>query len=887
MAAPRSLRDRVARAADPARADTVLARLAEARPDDARRVEEDDGLAAAVVAVAGASGWLGRLLVQDAAALDVLGALDTAPPLEAEDPAALARWRRREHLRIAARDLTGLDPVEATMAAVTAMAARVLQRAVELAGADDLAVIGMGKAGGGELNYASDVDVVLVGPTGGPDELAAARRLLDAARPALRVDVDLRPEGRDGPLVRSLDGYRSHWERWAEPWERQALVKARPLAGDAALGEAFTAAAAEPLWGRPFDAEALHRVRALKARTEDDALARPDGTREIKRAPGGIRDVEFTAQLLQLVHGPLDPALRVRGTLPALAALAAGGYVEDGDARWLAASYRLLRRVEHALQLDEDRQTHVVPDDPTARARLARVLGLVDRPRRSALDELDQELRACRTTVRAIHERVWFRPLLEAFTRVDAPLGPDAAAARLVAFGFADAERTRQAVVELTRGLTRSSRLMEQLLPLVLDWLSASPDPDQGLLGLRQLVAADPARVAAVFRESPTAAHRLCRLAGTSPSLLRQAVHAPELLATLGRPDALAGHVAGGAGAERVARAVALRAEEDGAAVLRRAVRREQLAVGAHDVLDEAAVSEVGRALAAVARAAVEAAVDLAAPQVPFAVLAAGRLASGELGYASDLDLLFVHDAGDEAGRAEAARVAEAVRRTLEGRSPAERIVEVDLDLRPGGRSAPLARSRASVEAHLERWAEPWERLALGRLRPLAGDADLGDAVAASVAGYVWRPLGEDDLRAIRRVKARTESERIPPGEDPAFHLKLGPGALADVELTVALLLLRHGRREVGTAAGVARLRADGLLDAEEAEALLAAHAFCERTRNRWTLVAGRRRDALPTGVALTTLARALGTTGAELRDHYQRLTRRARRVVEHHFYDK
>ncbi len=882
-----SLTDRVAWSADPERVTAVLNRLAEVQPGARERIDAGDALAASVIAVAAASSWLGRLLTTTPEALDVLSHLDDPVAIEAATPTELARARHLEHLRLAARDLTGRAPVEATMAGVTAMATAVLIQALDLAGAGDLAVIGMGKAGGNELNYASDVDVVIVGPTGSRLEQEAARRFLDVARAALRVDVDLRPEGRDGPLVRSLAGYQSHWERWAEPWERQALLKARPLAGDAELGRAFVEAAAHQLWERPFDADALHQVRVLKARAEQAARTGRAGTWEIKRSPGGIRDVEFAAQLLQLVHGPVDPALRVRGTLPALASLAAGDYIGDDDGRWLAASYRFLRRVEHALQLDEDRQTHTLPPARDERARIARVLGLTDRPRTSAVDELDQELQACRATVRAIHERVWFRPLLEAFTGVGPPLAPDAAATRLTAFGFADAERTRQAITELTRGLTRSSRLMAQMLPLVLDWLSASPDPDRGLLGLRQLVAADSQLLAATFRDSPAAAQRICTLAGTSPALVRELSRSPDVLSALGRSDSLAALVGSNPG-RRVSQAVALRTDGDGTpAVLRRAVRRETLTVAAHDVLDDAPLGVVGPTLAVIAGAAVAAAVERANPAVPLAVLTAGRLAGGELGYASDLDLLFVYDGDGDRDGAEAQRAAEVIRHTLVGGSAAERIYDVDLDLRPGGRSAPLVRSRASVAAHLERWAEPWERLALSRLCPLAGDRDLAERVLAAIEPHVWRPLDEGDLRAIRRVKARMESERIPAGEDPAFHLKLGPGALADVELTVSLLLLRAGRREAGTATGLDRLRGDGLLGADEVSALRSAHEFCERTRNRWALISGRGHDALPAGHELTILARSLGTTAPELRDRYRRLTRQARRVVERRFYER
>jgi glutamate-ammonia-ligase adenylyltransferase len=880
VAGPPSLDVLVRRSADAARVGLVLDRLGPARVE---RLDADPALARAAVAVAAASGWMGRLLVADGAALDILAELDDpVPDDDVAEGRTLARWWRREQLRIAARDLTDRDPLETTMGLLARGAGRVLGHALRLADAGHLAVVALGKAGGNELNYASDVDVVLVGPghdDGGERE--AARRTLTLARAALRVDVDLRPGGRDGALVRTVDGYRAHWDRWAEPWERQALLKARALAGDPGLGARFVAAAGEALWTRSLDADALHAVRAMKARTERHALA-TDGPDDVKRTPGGIRDIEFSAQLLQLVHGPLDPALRVRGTLPALTALADGGYVDDGDARWLRASYRLLRRVEHGVQLDEGRQVHALPAARDDRERLARVLGLSDRPQSTAVADLDREVAACRQTVRSIHERLYFRPLLESFTRVDAPLAPEAAAARLAAFGFADADRTRQAVTELTAGLTRSSRLMAALLPLVLDWLSAAPDPDQGLLALRTLVAADARAVATACRESPETARRLSLLAGTSPLLVRGLVRAPDLLATLGAPpeDDRSAVV-------RRVRAAGARGDDPATvrSALRRAVRREMTRIGIGEVLDGRDPPAVGSELATVAHAAVDVALDVADPQVPFAVLALGRLAGGELAYASDLDLLLVHDGHDEAGREEAARAGEVVRRVLLGSGPADRVYDVDLDLRPGGRSGALVPSREAVVAHLTRWVEPWQRLALTWLRPLSGDADLAARLLAEADPLIWRTPDEADRRAVRRVKARAETERVPPGEDARFHLKLGPGGLADIELTVALLLWEHGLREPATSAGIAALAAAGHLTAGEAGTLEAAHAFCERTRNRWTLVAGRGHDALPGGDELATLARALDTTAPTLRDDYLRVTRRARRVVERHFY--
>ena len=887
MADAADLTDRARRSADPPGVALVLDRIAERDPDARERLVADPALADAAIAVIAASRWLGRLVASDARALEVLASLDRRVPVDdVSDPGSLAHWRELEVLRIAARDLTGRDDLIPTMAAVTAMAATVCATALRLAGADGLAVIAMGKAGGNELNYASDVDVVLVGATGDRAEQEAARRFVDTARAAIRVDVDLRPEGRDGPLVRTLDGYRGHWDRWAEPWERQALLKARTLAGDGDLAREFEASAAAQLWERGFDADAIQQVRSMKARTERHALQH-DGREDLKRTPGGIRDIEFAAQLLQLVHGPLDPALRVRGTLPALTALGDGGYVDDLDARWLRASYRFLRRIEHAVQLDRGRQVHSVPTDRIERERLARVLGLRDRPSTSALDEFDAELTACRATVRSIHERVYFRPLLDAFERVDAPLAPDAAAARLAAFGFADADRTRRAIEELTRGLTRSSRLMAQMLPLLLDWLSGAPDPDQGLLALRTLVAAEPRAVAAAFRESPETARRVCVLVGTSPLLVRILDREPQLLSPAELAPVPPGELAT-TRAAAVARAAEVAPPEvDPATVVRRAVSRARLQVAAADVLDDAPADAVGASLAAVAREAAIAAVAVADPQVPLAVMALGRLAAADLGYASDLDLVFLHGATDDDGRAEATRATEAVRRFLAGRGAADRTYAVDLDLRPGGRSAPVARSLDSLIAHLDRWAEPWERLAYSRLTPLAGDDALAAAALAGSHDLVHRPPTAADLRAIRRVKARSEAERVPPGEDPKFHLKLGPGALTDIELTVDLLLLRHDLVEPSTGRAIAALRDHDVIGDVETDALAAAHTFCARVRNRATLVAGRPRDSLPTGDDLTVLARSLGTSAPRLRDEFLRLTRRARRVVEARFYDR
>ncbi len=848
-----------------------------------------------MVAVLAASRSLGVLLVTDEAAVDALRQDAPRRPLPDVDAPfdEVARWSRHEVLRVAARDLTGASQLEATVSALSAMARDVLAaaHARAVAGQPDgtrLAVVGMGKLGGDELNYASDVDVLLVGE-GEPDALdRAGKLLLELAARCFRLDVGLRPEGRDGSLVRSVAAYGAYWERWADPWERQALLKATPVVGDDDLGAGWAAAAETVLWGTPFTSDDLRHVRSLKARAEEEVRRLGVADREVKRGPGGIRDVEFSAQLLQLVHGRVDRELRTRGTLDALAALSRGGYVDADDAVGLADSYRFLRRIEHGVQLDDERQTHTVPATRDDRRRLARVLGYQGNPQGGPTEQLDLDLARHRARVRSVHERVWFRPLLAALSGVG-PLSPGVAAERLAAFGFTDVERTRLAVVELTRGLTRSSRMMQQLLPLLLDWLSGSPDPDLGLLGLRRLASGEgrSRALAAAFRESPEVARHLALLLGTSRAVGDGLLANPDLIERLPFPDRLRTRPRD----ELVASArtsIAWRGDwEERQRALRRWQQRHQLGVAARDVLGHATVDVVGADLTALAEATLEATLELLDPQVRFAVVAFGRLGGAELGYASDLDVAFVHDGGaSEADEAE--RVASGLLRIVGGDTPAERVWTVDATLRPEGRTGPLARSVDGWRAYLDRWVSTWERQAYLRVRGVAGDPALGDQLVAAIDQAIWaRPFGEDDAREVRRMKARMERERLAPGDDPEFHLKLGRGSLSDIEFTVQLLQLRHGVRGTRTLGALDALVEAGHLPVEEADVLAEAYRFCERTRNRTFLVVGPG-DALPLRPEQATpLARSVGFTVAGLREEYRRVTRRARRIVERRFYDR
>jgi glutamate-ammonia-ligase adenylyltransferase len=952
MTLPAYLETAASGSAAPAVVRLSFERLLESDAVAGERLRDDAELAATAATVLAASRSLARVILTDAAALEVLATpagtrLAIADPGLATDAGDLVRRKRLGLLAIAAADLGGMTALEDVGLALSDLADGVLRAAYRIAGAGTetpapawtetpalagagtetpvpagpgmgigsrtgagFSVIAMGKLGARELNYASDLDIMFVGD----DAEGLARRVLAVAGSAFRIDTDLRPEGRSGALVRSLDSFLSYWERWAKPWEFQALLKARPVAGPDEIGTAFATAAAAAIWGRRLDADDLAELRSMKGRSEDLVSRKGLSDREIKRGRGGIRDIEFSVQLLQLVHGGADPLIRQPATLAALEELASAGYVDRGDATALALSYRFLRTVEHRLQLVEEAQVHTVPESGEARDALAKVLGFSGASSRSptararrasgSAERLDAVLGHYQSSARAIHERLFFRPLLEVFggdahPTEDRRWTVTAAQDRLEALGFRQADRTRQALAELTRGLTRSSRLMQQLLPVLLGWLSETPDPDQGLLSLRTLVSAAHQRdvLVASWRESPEIARRLCILLGTGKLLGTLVGRHPEIATLLDDDAELSPSLA----RELHERAVIAVEQAPGRAghALRGLVQSETLRIVAADLLHPEPPGGTSRALASLGDAALAAALHAARPRIPFGIVAMGRLGGAELAYGSDLDVLLVYDGSGAADAGLAEEATAAIFKLLNGPTPAERIWTVDASLRPEGRQGPLARSLEAYAEYHRRRIETWERQALLRARPVAGDPGVLARFMALTAEALWsRPFGTEEIRAIRRMKARIERERIPAGEDPQFHLKLGKGSLSDVEWTVQLLQLQHTVAETGTLPALQRLVAGGFLGVGEGQVLGEAYRFLSMTRNRWHLVGNfvagaggivstSGSDSLPSNrEQLSMLARSLGTTPTELREDYRRVTRRARAVVEDRFYD-
>ncbi len=842
---------------------------------------------------------------------------------------ALRTAYRDEVLVLAAADLAAVGEPELPVLDVAGVAAQLadlaaaaLQAALAVATAENpvdgrLAVIAMGKCGGHELNYVSDVDVVFVAEPADPQTTRLASRLMRIAGEAcFQVDANLRPEGRQGALVRTLDGHISYYKRWAKTWEFQALLKARPVAGDPELGAAYADAVAPLVWNAAGRDDFVADVQAMRRRVEEHI--RPDhADREIKLGSGGLRDVEFAVQLLQLVHGRTDEALRSRSTLEALAALAGGGYIGREDGANLAASYRFLRLLEHRLQLERMRRTHLMPatGDTDGLRRLARAAGLRPDGRRDVVGVLDAEWTRTVRRVRRLHQKLFYRPLLTAVSRLPADsarLSEKAAAARLAALGWASPEGALGHLRALTSGVSRAASIQQTLLPVLLDELAGSPDPDRGLLAYRRVseALAETPWYLRLLRDEGLVAQRLMRLLGTSALVPDLLVRAPEVLRLLAAPvagqaDELRREPADLAAAMRTT--VARQHEPEAAAATARSLRRhEVLRVASADLLGLLEVEDVCAALSsvwvAVLDATLESVLRAAGGPVParLAVIGMGRLGGAELGYGSDADVLFVCEPAGDASDHEAVKwattVAETVRRRLAAPSPDPALV-VDADLRPEGRSGPLVRTLQSYRAYYARWSEPWEAQALLRATAVAGDPDLGRRFLHMIdpIRYPAASIDAATVTEIRRIKARVDEERLPRGADRGTHTKLGHGGLADIEWTVQLLQMQHAGdvpelRTTSTLEGLHEAAEAGLLQRADADELAAGWRMATRARNAVMLVKGKPGDQLPrSGRELAAVASALGyPPGGDpgiFLDDYRRATRRARAVVERVFY--
>ncbi|MGH2729250.1 MAG: bifunctional [glutamine synthetase] adenylyltransferase/[glutamine synthetase]-adenylyl-L-tyrosine phosphorylase [Actinomycetota bacterium] len=853
---------------------------------------------------------LGEMVTVDAAA----GLLDDDGPLPdrtvyasvaveavaAGGLGALRGEKRRRLAQIAARDLCGEITLEEVGLALADLADACLAATLDALDAPEgLAIIAMGKLGGRELNYASDIDIVFVaeGDLGASTKAAESllRELGDVSPQgqAYRIDTNLRPEGRSGALVRSLEGCLEYYKRWAQHWEHQALIKARAAAGNYSISETLVTETRPLVFPNELPPERVADIRKMKVRVEEHAARaavrkRTSSGDDVKLGPGGIRDIEFSVQLLQLVHGGSDLSVRDANTLNALAALVDGGYVAEDDGAGLAVAYRWLRAVEHRLQLWQERQVHTLPTDQDALTRLARTMGFEDSPAASAAARFDKAHRAVIADVRSRFEKLVYRPMIESLAESEGPrLSSAALKERLRVLGFRDVERAAQTLSGLVAGTSRRARLFRVLTPALLRFLAATPMPDEGLFSFLRLGEALSGRLDALgaLRDNPPGLEFLARVLGSGRLLGEVLLHVPEEIATIadlkgpGEPKERERLVH-----EAIA-SLQWREPEDRLSGLRRFKRREMLRVALADLAGAADVAIVGAGLSHLADACLEAALQECT--IPFAVIGMGKLGGLELNYASDIDVMFVHDADPSS----ADKVAEELMKAIGEVTPEGQAFRIDPALRPEGKSGPLVRSLDSYVEYYGRWSDPWEHLALIKARFSAGDRSLGEQLVARAKARAFPERVSPEARTeIRHLKARMERERIPRGTDPRRHLKLGPGGLSDVEFAIQMLQMEHGAETpelqvTPTLDALDAAQKAGLIGEEDARRLTDAYILLTRARNALFLMIGRPTDALPTRPEdLDALGIALGFTSdprQEVEEEYLRVTRRARRVAE------
>ena len=812
--------------------------------------------------------------------------------------AALRRFRRAESVRLVFRDVNGLDETTDTLAGTTDLYEALIAHALRCAEAgarrrhgmprnadsapQALVVFALGKLGGGELNFSSDVDLVLAYPEGGATDGArpldnaeffarVARefvRLLSEATAdgiVARVDLRLRPFGDSGPVVASFAAMEQYYQREGRDWERYAWIKARPIAGDVAAGRRLLETLRPFVYRRYFDYTALAGLRDMKALI-DAEVGRRDLADDLKLGAGGIREIEFTVQLQQLIRGGRDASLRARGLLPALDACAARGYLSQRRARELREAYLFLRRLENRVQMFADRQSHALPGDPMTRGRIARGLDYSDWPAlTAALNRQRAKVTAIFADVLRPHDEGKDASGEQASVRDGAALWRRAREgsldrASLRAAGFVPVDSCLDALRQVAdvHGLSaRGARRIEHLMPSLIDAAAATSAPADALVRLCRLVQAVARRSAylALLQEQPAARARVAALCAESAFLAERVIEQPLLLDDVLAPRVE--HLAHGVAELRgeLAQQLAVIPGADAEATLAATAEwrdsyRMRTGLAFRDRACDAVAT--ARSLAELADTVVGAVLELAirdlVPQhgrLPgegsgIAVLGYGSLGGEEMGFNSDLDLVFVYDAARGEATSDGprpldgarwyARVAQRVVHWLSAPMRGGRLYEVDTRLRPDGGKSLLVASLPAFVAYQRERAWTWERQALVRARAVAGDAALAAAFAQARREVLRQPqLRAQVIADVCRMRAewRAQRDRSDAG---LLDLKQGAGALLDIQFLLQGLVLAnaHVHPELAGHGDTPRLLAAsaeaGVLSAEDAGALDTAH---------------------------------------------------------------
>jgi glutamate-ammonia-ligase adenylyltransferase len=883
-----------------------------------------------------------------------LSALQAQLPVDLPDEdflRGLRAYRNREYLRIGTRDLLALATLEETTRDLSYLAEAAVQVAYEYVRArlraaygeavlDEgghrrplgFVVFGMGKFGGLELNFSSDIDLIYLyerdaGPTIGGSKGAIEPRAfftqlaqgltrvlsdLVAGGRVFRVDLRLRPDGMNGPMVNSLPNALLYYESWGQTWERVALLKARPVAGEKELGEQFLREISPFVFRRYLDFATLEDIKEMKTRVERSLRNADREALNVKLGRGGIREIEFVTQALQLIHTGKDPHVRERRTLPALDRLVEGKYLAAADRDTLQDAYCFLRHVEHKLQIVQDRQTHTLPDNEAGIQMLARRLRLSDQefkvpsskfqvpkvnqfdqppvPSPQPPDEVALFWSALRFHTEGVHQI--FRSLFHAAERETDGHEAEISALlrelhheertlwRLQQLGFRELSEAYQNLRLLHDGPTHAPaspkrrRLLYALAPVLFREVSGAADPDRALAAMANLIASIGARSSflALLQENPSTLRTLVGLFGTSAYLTQVFLRHPELLDSLVRADLVeVDKDQARMQEELAARLAAVEEYEDRLDILRRYRTEEFLRVGINDSNGLLDFTEASRQLTGLAEVCLAGAYDtaraallrqLGLTSMPgrLAIVGMGKLGAGELNYNSDLDLIFLYDSSDDDEANEKigaqeffTKLAQRLISVLQVQTREGYVYKIDTRLRPSGRSGSLVSSLAAFVRYHQTSSQLWERQALLKARVVAGDPPLREPVAEVLASVAYaEEIDAAGVAEIDRLRSRMERELAREGMG-RFNIKTGRGGIVDIEFLVQMLQLRYGQRfsalrQRATLLALEALQACGVLPADDFHLLIRGYRFLRTVENRLRIERDQPVEALESG---------------------------------------
>ena len=897
----------------------------------------------------------------------------------AEFCGALRQYKQREYLRIGARDLMPSVTMEETVQELSALAEAALHAAyrfcraevekdygvLNLAGTEKpnrFVILGMGKLGGRELNFSSDIDVIFLyesdegesagGRKGKTDPRSffaeVGKKIIRAMGEVsedgfvFRIDLRLRPMGNSGPLVQSVNSSMLYYESWGQCWERAALIKARPAAGGRDLGNEFLKEVQPFIYRRYLDYTTVEELRHLKLRIENELITGEGKERNIKLGYGGIREIEFFTQALQLVNGGYEPKLRNPSTLPALAELARHKFI-DPDARdKLTEAYRFLRQAEHKVQIVQEAHAYSIPEGIEAEQALARRLGYRRLGKRSERELFWRDYRRHTKNVRSIFDRLFYGAQKTIETQGSSPTGSiwrdldnqELITRELANAGFTDAAKAYENLLAVRDGEAfappspKRLKVMRALGPALMTEITKSSDPDRALLNLSKFSHRIGGRTGflTLLAENPETMRLLITLFAESQFLTDLFLSRPELIDTLIRVDLT--RIEKTKDEMLAELRVAVAAHDDVEAklnALRRHRTEEFVRIGLHDLGGSIDLLQVLVQLSDLAEACLEGGLELTAEElkqkygtVPagrFAVIGGGKLGGRELDYNSDLDLIFVYDAADEAQSSGGSqgnlpahdyyvRLGQKLLSYLSVPTEEGIAYRIDMQLRPSGKSGPLVSSLAAFREYHKTSSQLWERQALIKHRRVAGDPTLGKEVEKITAAFAYgRGLESSEMGEIHHLRMRMERELA--GEDETrFNLKKGRGGLVDIEFLTQMLQLSHGHlhaklRRRGTLDALKALHVERILKNDEYRVLLKGYLFLRRLDHRLRLERDQSIDAFEAEPGrLDGIAKALGydanqarkrksTSGEKLLREYQASREKIRACYARHFLSK